>query len=267
MMTFEYTYLKELLLILAVLALLLVSYYYGFWLGGKMIGKKGDKHLSLISNIHVGLTGILGVMLAFSFSLSSTRFEYRRQLIIKESMSIGTAFFRAGLLPDTIKNDVRNLLLEYIDARLKFYKDGNTDEDRIKINSESRRLQVKIWSITAIIGKSAPSLNTNVTILALNEMIDVSGNISSSFQNHLPRIIIILLVIVSMCTIFAQGYCHGFSSDKNIRFALLICIVICSILFLIKDMDAPTSGFLRADIYGLLEIKQEINKYSYSVNK
>lgn len=261
-MIFEYAFIGGLLLILAVLALLLISYQYGFWIGKKMIGKKGDKHLSLISNIYVGLTGILGVMLAFSFSLSSTRFEYRRQLIIKESMTIGTAYFRAGLLPDTVKNDIRNLLLKYIDARLKYYKDGNTDNDRIRINSESRNLQVKIWVKISTIGRTAPSLNTNTTILALNEMIDVSGNISSSFQNHLPGIIIVLLVIVSMCTIFAQGYCHGFSADKNVRFAVLICIVICSILFLIKDMDAPTSGFLRADIYGLLEIKQEIIKYS-----
>jgi hypothetical protein len=253
---------NEWLLVLIVLLALMLVYLAGFTFGKSNFKEKGEKQLRLITTIQTGLLALLGIMLAFSFSLASTRFEKRRELVITESMNIGTSYFRAGLLPDTLKRDLRKLLIEYLNVRTNFYKEGNSEADMVNIQRTARLIQVKLWYKTVTIGRDHPNLNTNANILALNPLIEISGNISSSFQNHVPRFIITLLIFVAACTIFTLGYCHGFSLERNALFAFILNAVICSILLLIIDMDRPTSGFLKADVRSLTELKNEIERYS-----
>lgn len=240
----------------------MAAYALGLIFGKKHSSVHREKRLELISNIQLGLMGLLGVMLAFSFSISSGRFEERRQLIIQEAMSIGTTYFRAGLLSDTLKHNLRELLERYVDTRIHFYTAGNSSDDMSAFQNKSEYLQVTLWERTAVIGKKNPTFNTTIVILALNTMIDVSGNISSSFQNHVPKFILLLLIFVAVCTVGTVGYCHGLSSDKSIAFIIILNLSICAILLLIKDMDTPTSGLLKIDISSLLELKKEIVKYT-----
>src|SRR3954462_8718488 len=100
----------------------MLAYLAGFTFGKSNFKEKEEKQLRLITNIQTGLLTLLGVMLAFSFSLASARFEKRRELIIQESMNIGTSYFRAGLLPDTLKKNLRDLLKDYLNVRINFYK-------------------------------------------------------------------------------------------------------------------------------------------------
>jgi hypothetical protein len=43
--------------------------------------------------------GLMGLLLAFTFSGAASRFEVRRQLIVQETNAIGTAYLRLDLLP------------------------------------------------------------------------------------------------------------------------------------------------------------------------
>jgi len=253
---------NEWLIISIIFILLIITYRTGFILGTRNVTIKAEGHINRVTNMQAGLMGLLGVMLAFSFSLSSQRFEKRRQLVIEESLKIGTAYFRAGLLPDTTRKDLRELLKNYLHERINFYKPGNSYDAMKASEKKSEHLQVLIWYKTASLGRTNPTLNTNVTILALNEMIDIGGNISSEFQNRVPLYILMLLVFISICTILTMGYSDGLTSDKNLSFAVILNLVLCGILLLIIDMDAPTSGFLKTDIYGLTSLKHEIDLYS-----
>ena len=42
---------------------------------------------------------LLGLLIAFTFSGASSRFDTRRQLIVEETNAIGTAYLRVDLLP------------------------------------------------------------------------------------------------------------------------------------------------------------------------
>ena len=43
--------------------------------------------------------GLLGLLIAFTFSGAASRFDTRRQLIVEETNVIGTAYLRLDLLP------------------------------------------------------------------------------------------------------------------------------------------------------------------------
>src|SRR5437870_1746641 len=86
--------------------------------GGRRLARHHKLRLGEINEIPVGtmvgaILGLLAFMLAFTFGFAGSRFEERKQVLIEESNSIGTAYLRAGLMPEPITTESRNILREY----------------------------------------------------------------------------------------------------------------------------------------------------------
>ena len=72
--------------------------------------------------------GLLALLLAFTFSLATDRFEARRVLVLEESNAIGTAFLRTQLLGEPHRARLSQLLIEYTDNRIVLAKaEGKAD--------------------------------------------------------------------------------------------------------------------------------------------
>src|SRR5262245_1505985 len=65
---------------------------------------------------------LLGLLIAFSFSGASSRFDTRRELIVEETNDIGTAYLRLDLLPTHLQPALRESFRRYLDARLEVYQ-------------------------------------------------------------------------------------------------------------------------------------------------
>ena len=75
-----------------------------------------------ISAVEGSLFGLLGLLIAFTFSGANSRFEARRHLITEETNNIGTAWLRMDLLPADAQPELRELFRRYLDSRLLTYK-------------------------------------------------------------------------------------------------------------------------------------------------
>ncbi len=78
---------------------------------------------------HVGLGaidgavfGLMGLLVAFTFSGAGARFDARRHLIGQETNVIGTAYLRVDLLPAAAQPELRDDFRNYVDARLGYYR-------------------------------------------------------------------------------------------------------------------------------------------------
>jgi hypothetical protein len=60
---------------------------------------------------------VLGLLIAFTFSGATTRFDSRRQLIVGETNNIGTAYLRLDVLPADAQPALREGFRRYLDAR------------------------------------------------------------------------------------------------------------------------------------------------------
>src|SRR5271170_3899492 len=103
----------------------------------------GSKGLGVIDG---AVFGLMGLLLAFSFSGAVSRFETRLQLIVQETNAIGTAWLRVDLLPEAAQPEIRSDFRAYLDARLAFYKNLSTDRAKaFNALALSGELQKKIW--------------------------------------------------------------------------------------------------------------------------
>ena len=61
--------------------------------------KDPDGSIAALGAIEGAVFGLMGLLIAFTFSGAASRFEARRQLILQETNAIGTAYLSLDLLP------------------------------------------------------------------------------------------------------------------------------------------------------------------------
>lgn len=69
-----------------------------------------------VLTLEAAMLGLLALMLSFTFAMAVTRFDARRDAVLKEANAIGTAALRARLLPPPHDAESLRLLRDYVSA-------------------------------------------------------------------------------------------------------------------------------------------------------
>lgn len=246
-----------------IFALLLILFYGSVELGaflGKRSSNAASKEVeSHVATIEAALLGLLALLLGFGFSMAMTRFESRRAVVVSEANDIGTAYLRAGLLPSYIKEASQNLLIKYVDSRIAFFQAGldtSASQQALKLTEQ---LQAELWEQAIAVAKSdSPNVIGGLFIAALNELIDVHTDRMAALENHVPEIILILLVFVGAATLALTGYRSGLSGIRLPIPRFILVILIVSTLSVIIDLDRPRRGFIKVSESALLQLKSSM---------
>jgi hypothetical protein len=91
---------------------------------GYRVGIRIKERTDEPSRAHIHLTetatlSLLALLLAFTFSLSLQRYDSRSDQVVDEANAIGTAYLRIDLLPPSLRDEVRGLMREYVNQRVK----------------------------------------------------------------------------------------------------------------------------------------------------
>ena len=83
-----------------------------------------------INPIEGSLLGLLALLLAFTFGMSASRYDTRRNVMLSEANNIGTVILRCDLYPDSTRTQLRSYLQQYLEARIQYFQSG-TDNAKI----------------------------------------------------------------------------------------------------------------------------------------
>lgn len=202
-----------------------------------------------ISTIEGALFGLLGLMIAFTFSGAATRFEDRRHLITEEANAIGTAWLRIDTLPAVTQPALRELFLQYLDNRAVVYRGNKTADDRTRKLQQTNALQQAIWDHAIAATRSPGASNQTAMLLlpALNEMIDITTTRQVATVNHPPLVIYLLLELLAFITAFIAGYGIAGNSPQARMHKLVFALLMSLTLLVTIDLEYPRKGFVRID--------------------
>ena len=99
---------------------------------------------------------LLALIIGFSFSMATNRYDQRKNFEEAEANAIGTEILRADLLPTADAATVRKLLGDYLDQRILFYLNKD-DAVRAQIGQRTSQLQADLWA--AVRGPAAGTAN------------------------------------------------------------------------------------------------------------
>jgi hypothetical protein len=100
------------------LVLLLLAVEAGVRAGTRARAQRKGEGTADLGTIQGAVLGLLGLLLAFTYSLAAGRQDARRGLLVREANAIGTAYLRAGLLPEPRRGELRAILRQYVDSRI-----------------------------------------------------------------------------------------------------------------------------------------------------
>lgn len=205
---------------------------------------------SSLGAIEGAVFAILGLILAFSFSVAATRFDARRHLTVDEANAIGTAQLRIDLLPKEGQPRMRALFADYIGSRIEFGRGLSGLGDAEAAWAKTQRLQQEIWQQALA---APPNLNGTATpvqallLPALNQMFDLSASRRIASKTQLPLMTLGLLLALSILGAYLAGRTTAPSKHRSFTHRLLYPVVITITLVVIVDLDHPRLGLIRSD--------------------
>jgi hypothetical protein len=193
--------------------------------------------------------GLMGLVVAFTFSGAATRFDTRRQLIGQESSAIGTAYLRIDLLPATEQPALREDFRSYLDARLAYFKSLGLEEVGAKVDLDtSMALQEKIWSeaVTACEKAGSPS-TTSLVLSSINQMIDLTTTRAVALEMHPPTVIFWGLGVLVLASALLAGYGMAEARTRSWLHMLIYSAMLSVVVYVILDLEYPRVGLIRID--------------------
>jgi hypothetical protein len=199
--------------------------------------------------VEAAILGLLGLLLAFTFSGAGERFEARRHLIGEETNAIGTAYARLDLLPADSQPVIQQLFRRYIDVRAGTYRNAEDAAATARRLEEAASLQRDIWkhAVVACQQAGAPPQAAMLLLPALNAMIDITTTRAVAMHNHPPRVIFLLLSGLSLLCSTMIGYVTCATKVRSWFYMLLFAAAMSLTLYVILDLEYPRYGLIRVD--------------------
>src|SRR5437763_9972659 len=123
---------------------LLLAALFGDTIRTKVHALKGEEHDDFDVVLSATLT-LLGLLIGFSFSMATSRYDQRKNYEEAEANAIGTEYVRADFLPADDAAKVRVLLRDYLDQRVLFYL-AQDEQEIQQINARTGHLHAELWS-------------------------------------------------------------------------------------------------------------------------
>jgi hypothetical protein len=201
-----------------------------------------------VSPLENTLLALLGLLLAFSFSGSWSRFDARRDLILRESNAIGTAWLRLDLLPAPAREHLRDAFRRYVDLRLE-----ETEASEPKPGERLTALQQAIWSEAVASSLAAGDGRVGQLLLpALNDMFDVASARYVAVQTHPPAVIFLMLLAITFLACLLAGYGMAGRNHRNWLHILCFSAAMVLAIYVTIDLEYPRRGLIRVDGYDQL---------------
>jgi hypothetical protein len=264
-MTEELLYsIPEWLVGLVTLVLLIVSVEIGYWIGLRAEIEMTQPMKAQISTIQTAILTIFTFLLGFTFAMALSRFDNRKQMVVKESNAIETAVLRSRLLPENQRAKMIELFKQYVNVEFSITSRANVAvKERKEQNLEAKRLQSLMWDEAFAATENNPlSVPAGLFATSINQLIDIKTERDIAISNHVPEIVLLGLLLFASFAIGILGYGNGLAATHARYPAIILCIVITISFILIVDLDRPNRGLTKVSQESMIDLMTIINQVS-----
>lgn len=194
------------------------------------------------------LLALMGLILAFTYSSSVSRFDARKQSVVMEANALGTAYLRADLVAEPGRSELKQALLSYARTRVVSQKGLLSAQERRQFIANSLEAQAILWPLTVGIvtaGKPGP---IEVSLAsAINEVLDVHTERIAALVDKLPSVVVWMLVLIGASSMAVVGYNAAISGPVSRWRMMTFALVLTGIMLIIIDFDRPGDGLIRVN--------------------
>jgi hypothetical protein len=193
---------------------------------------------------------LLGLIIGFTFSMATTRYDMRKNYEEAEANAIGTEYLRAELLPEVQAARTKVLLRDYVAERILFYR-TRAPNPLDEIGARTEELQTQLWDTVRGPAAVSPTPITALAVAGMNDVINSQGYTQAAWWNRIPGEAWALMGLIAVFCNLMLGFMTG---DKSRVFLFILPLVTAIAFFLIADIDSPRSGLIHIVPQNLLAL-------------
>ncbi len=190
--------------------------------------------------------GLMAFLLAFTFGMSSGRFDSRRSIIVSEANAIGTAILRADMYDEPHRSAFRKDFRTYLEARIQYYN-LKTNLDHVEgARIAARQSAKRLWARATTLSRDPYYESaTRQMVPELNEMFDLATTRLIGELSRVPGSITWMLFILAWASAFYHGYTSVVKGKLDWFPAMGFCLLISLVIYITLDLDRPRRGFIQ----------------------
>lgn len=242
---------------IGILLLILCSAWMGIQLAKWRMKRLKTEEDGPINTIVGATLGLLAFILAFTFGLTSSRFDTRKQLLLDEVNTIETTYLRASLIGEPYQSEVKDLIKEYVDIRVEISK--NIQEVHRYIQ-ESELIQKKIWSIvTEMVHQEEGNAKiNNLFITSVNQLFSFHTKRKEvGIYYRIPFLFWMALFTLITLAMIEVGYLIGKMNKPNWYLIFALSLAFSAIIILVVDLDS-SKGSIQVDHHSMIELQERL---------
>lgn len=229
------------------------------WHAGRRVLRHADSEAtSGLGAVDGAVFGLMGLLLAFTFTSAASRFDHRAELVVVEVNAIGTAWLRLDLLQPGARDDLKALMRRYVDERIASYADVSNEAAVQEALQRTQDAQTALWSRLT----SALELETSLPLVssvvpAVNDMFDSAQTRILATRQHPPLAVYLMLGLLVLVSSLLAGFGMAKAASQSKLHVVAFAAIVSSSVYLILDIEFPRLGLVRVDRFdqALLELR------------
>jgi hypothetical protein len=241
---------------------LLACIRIGWRIGRKRLQTLGEDAQAGLGALDGAVFGLMGLLVAFTFTGAASRFDARRDLVTDHVNAIGTAWLRLDLLAEPEREKARDGFRRYVDTQLEIVGNSGNDEAVLAGMARLSSIQQEIWDILIQAAKNDRTLPLSQVVLPpANDMFDLSTSRFMAAQQHPPVAVFLMLGVLVLVSGLLAGYGMAKAERQSALHLFGFAAIMALSVYLILDIEYPRLGLVRIDSFdrAMIELRESMN--------
>jgi hypothetical protein len=215
-------------------------------LAGSSMGRpmrEETKIPAAVSKFEDASLALLGLLLAFTFSMALGKHDQRRAMVVADSNAIGDFYTCASLLKEPIRNKLRSVIHDYTALRVELSRhryDEATFESALRQFQQMHNQMVEL--VSQALGNGTPiAISLTAT---LNAVTSSHAERLAAIRDRLPTTIVALLLLSAVVAAMLVGREQGASGNADIAGTVSFILLVSFVIFVTLDLNQPDRGLI-----------------------
>jgi hypothetical protein len=220
-------------------ALMLIAWRLGIALGRRTRDGNGT-----IPQFDGPSMALLGLLLAFAFGTSMSKYDQRRIAVVQDSNAIGDFYTCASLLKEPTRSKLQAVVRSYAEFRLSLTRQGIDASNLERALAEFQKMHAQMTTLV----DQGLSGGTPIAVSLTNTLNAVTSNQAArlaAIRDRLANSVVALLFVASIVTTLLIGRSQEYSKSPDTAGMLCFVLLVSLTVYTTLDLNRPDRGFIR----------------------
>jgi hypothetical protein len=222
---------------------MLVGWLAGRWRGRRLRTVLEPQGKLAVSKFGDASLAVLGLLLAFTFSMALNKHDQRRLMVLTDSNAIGDFYTCASLLKEPERTKLMMVIRDYTALRVDLSKhvyNPTSFENALSQFQQMHNQMVDLVSQALTEGTPIAVSLTN----ALNGVTSSHAARLAAIRDRLPTSIVLLLLLSAVSSAMLVGREQGAADETDIAGTVCFILLVSFAIYVTLDLDQPDRGFI-----------------------